>query len=74
MDIKVVITNQTEIDCLIDIARENNLSVEQYTTNIVTGWLGSQIKDTYIGYIRQLSTNDLVTNIGPFKDLKKGGT
>lgn len=77
MELKIDMPNKTEFDTLSEIALENNLTVEEYATNIILGWIQNHIKEVYIGNIRRLPTDEIVTKMGSIKKAKafndKGG-
>jgi hypothetical protein len=59
VEIKIILTDQDEIALIKRVALDNKLSVEQYITNIVRGWIEGQLRGKYIDYARKTSLSIL---------------
>lgn len=60
-----------QYNVLEQYAIENNMSLEQYATNILVGWLNSHIQGFYIDKIKE-STFETLENIFGKVKIKKG--
>jgi hypothetical protein len=69
---KQIIINMGDIqyDVLTQYAEANNLTPEQYATNIIVGWINSHLDGYYIERVREDTYDNLKTKFGAF-DLKK---
>lgn len=73
MILSIVLDDPTETEHLAAVAAANNLTEEQYATNIVRGWLQSQVKDIYIGAVRRMPVDDIVKSLGTLANVKSKG-
>jgi hypothetical protein len=71
MDIKVTLSDDYEIETLTKIATSNGLSVDQYSTNIIVGWVREQIRGLYINKTRTATIAELAASIGKIDVLTK---
>jgi len=71
MEILINITDADEIEELKECATDNNMSVGQYASNIVSQWLKARVKNEYLEYVKRLENADLKTKFGDYKKLKK---
>lgn len=69
MEVTITINDTDQIKLLNEVAAENLLTIEQYASNIVTGWLFSQLKGKYIDYVQQKNLEDLRDKIGSYDTL-----
>jgi len=61
-------------DIIDEVNSEENpthVTVGQYVSNIVKGWIESQMRGEYLTYVKGKSLDELTTKIGKAKDLKK---
>ena len=66
----IVITDTDEESLLVNVAAENKLTVTEYATNIVRGWLQGRIKNDYIGHVKALDVSELKKKLGNHTKLK----
>lgn len=64
MELKITITDTEEIEILEEIALINGLSMVDYATNIVTGWIQGQLRGRYLKHIQDLQPCQLKTLLG----------
>jgi len=64
MKIIITINNEDEAALLTSMAAENALTVEVYSSNIVSGWLKGRIKNAYIGYVTKIDIPTLKEKLG----------
>lgn len=70
MIIEIDIPNEDELAELTDCATTNNLTIEQYAGNIVSGWLKNRILETYTGHVKKMDSNNLKIIFGDHIKLK----
>jgi len=58
------VSDPYELEILTTIAKNNKLSVEQYATNIVRGWIQEQIRGLYIDHVRKTNIDTIKQQIG----------
>lgn len=71
MDIIVTITDEEFIAVLKDVAKSNNMTIEQYTTGIVESWIKGHLRNLYIGHVRNASFSELKSKIGDYSYIKE---
>lgn len=63
-ELKIVLTEQDEIELLDEISLINGKSSLEYATNMLRGFLQSQMKGKYLQEIQKLSTEQIKTLTG----------
>ena len=64
MELKIIITDEEEIGILEETALINGLSMGQYATNIVRGWIKGQLRGRYLKYIQSLEPEKIKILLG----------
>jgi hypothetical protein len=68
MKIEIELTDADETELIAQVAGENGLTVNQYCTNIVSGWIQNQLRGVYVQYARTAKLSDLKDKIGKIKE------
>ena len=68
MELKITITDTEEVEMLEKVALANNLSMVNYATNIVSGWLKGQVRGKYLKHIQVIEPEKIKVLLG--KDYK----
>jgi len=58
-ELKIVLTDEDEIALLEEVSVRTGLSSNEYATNIIRGWLHSQINGRYLEHIQRLDSTQL---------------
>jgi len=64
VELKITITDEDEITVLEEIALANGLSMIDYATNIVSGWLKGQVKGRYLKHIQDKDPEEIKAILG----------
>lgn len=64
MELKIILTDEEEIAILEEIALANSLSMVQYATNIVSGWIKGQLRGRYLKHIQELEPEKIKVLLG----------
>jgi len=64
MELKITITDIEELAILEEVALKNNLSMVDYATNIVSGWLKGQLRGRYLKHIQELEPEKIKVLLG----------
>ena len=64
MELKIIIEDKDETTLLEEIALENDLSMVQYATNIVRGWIKGQLRGRYLKHLQDREPEELRTILG----------
>ena len=64
MELKITITDPEEIEILEEIALTNNLSMVDYSTNIIRGWIQGQLRGRYLKHIQNLEPEKIKVLLG----------
>lgn len=59
MEYIILLDDTDEVECIDSIALSNNLSTEQYLTNICRGWIQSQLRGKYINAAKVAELSEL---------------
>jgi hypothetical protein len=68
MKIEIELTDADEIELIEQVSAENGLTVNQYCTNIVSGWIQNQLRGVYVQYARTAKLSELKNKIGKTKE------
>ena len=60
----IIISDTYELEILEAIALKNKMSIEQYATNIVRGFIQTQIKGIYSRYVNEQPIGTIQSKIG----------
>ena len=71
MDIVITITDEELTTVLKDIAKSNNMTIEQYAAGIVESWIKGHLRNLYIGHVRNASLSELKSEIGDYSYIKE---
>lgn len=69
-NVTITITNEDEITYITDVAEANQLTVQQYITNIVRGWIQNRVRNIYIGHVNTMTLPELKALLGPYQDIE----
>ena len=64
MELKITIIDPDEISLFEEIALKNNLSMVDYATNIVSGWIKGQLRGRYLKHIQELEPEKIKVLLG----------
>lgn len=64
MELRITIKDEDEIAILEEIALDNELSMVDYATNIVRGFLKSQLRGRYLKHLQDKKPEDLKIILG----------
>jgi len=64
VELKIILTDEEEIAILEEIALANSLSMVQYATNIVSGWIKGQLRGRYLKHIQELEPEKIKVLLG----------
>ena len=71
MDVLITLMDTNEIKELETCATTNNLTAEQYASNIISQWLNNRVKNEYIEHIKKLNNSDIEVKFGDYRKLKE---
>ena len=61
MILQIEIPDGDHADHLSQVATDNQMTPEQYATSLVMSWIEPRLREVYIAYFTNLSTQDLKT-------------
>jgi hypothetical protein len=71
MQILISIPDEYFAETITKIAAENKLSVAQYASNIVNGWIESQIRGLYMSHVKSSAVSEMKATIGKIDVITK---
>ena len=70
MNITITINDEDILGILSDIAKRNNMTIEQYASGIVESWARSHLRNYYIKLTKNIPLSELKNKLGNYSSLK----